>query len=155
MFVYVIATNTLYQVTDTPAIGEHLNDVRVLSNGDVRVVWAADESPTNEFEHDIHALTFTLVDPARSTSTTLSSSPNPSTSGQNVTFTATVTANVGTPTGSVTFNDGPNTVGTVNLDASGHATFTTSSLTVGSHSITAVYSGDATHDGSSSCPTTC
>src|SRR5271163_2923984 len=49
-----------------------------------------------------------------STSTTVSSSANPSTSGQSVTFTATVTGPSGStavPTGSVSFLDGTTTLG--------------------------------------------
>ena len=59
--------------------------------------------------------------------------------------TVTVTASgTGTPTGTVTFKAGATAPGPVTtLDASGQATFTTSALTVGSHSITAVYGGDA------------
>jgi hypothetical protein len=80
-----------------------------------------------------------------STSTALTSSANPSVSGQSVTFTATVSATApgtGTPTGSVTFKDGATTLGSgpVTLSA-GVATLQTSTLTPGSHSITAVYSG--------------
>jgi Bacterial Ig-like domain (group 3)/Autotransporter beta-domain/Immunoglobulin I-set domain len=76
-----------------------------------------------------------------STSATLVSSLNPSAVGQTVTFTATVTGN--SPTGSVTFKDGGATLGTATLGGSGQAMFSTSSLSIGSHSITAVYSGDA------------
>ena len=86
-----------------------------------------------------------------STATTLSSSANPSTINQSVTFTATVNVvapGAGTPTGSVTFNDGSNALATVPLSSNGTATFTTSTLTVNSHSITAVYSGDASFNGS-------
>ena len=86
-----------------------------------------------------------------STATTLSSSANPSTLSQSVTFTATVNVvapGAGTPTGSVTFNDGTNSLATVSLSSSGTATFTTSALAVNSHSITAVYSGDASFTGS-------
>jgi hypothetical protein len=84
------------------------------------------------------------------TSTSLSSSLNPSISGQSVTFTATVTSSAtGTPTGSVTFKDGTTTLGTGAL-SSGIAKFTTSTLAVGTHSITAVYGGDATSLGSTS-----
>ena len=78
------------------------------------------------------------------TSTALSSSANPSVSGQSVTFTATVTATApgsGTPSGTVTFKDGATTLGTGTL-SSGSATFTTNGLSVASHSITAVYAGD-------------
>jgi Big-like domain-containing protein/centrosomal CEP192-like protein/beta-propeller repeat-containing protein/ASPM-SPD-2-Hydin domain-containing protein/HYDIN/CFA65/VesB family protein len=78
------------------------------------------------------------------TSTLLSSSLNPSIFGQSVTFTATVkSSTTGTPTGTVTFKDGTTTLGTVALN-SGIAKLTTSTLTVGTHSITAVYGGDAT-----------
>lgn len=86
-----------------------------------------------------------------STATSLSSSANPSTISQSVTFTASVSVvapGAGTPTGSVTFNDGSNALGTVSLTSSGTATFTTSTLAVNSHSITAVYSGDASFNGS-------
>ena len=75
-------------------------------------------------------------------STTVASSLNPSTFGQGVTFTATVTASSGTPTGTVTFKNGTVTLGTGTLSG-GSATFTTATLTVGTHSITAVYNGDA------------
>jgi hypothetical protein len=78
------------------------------------------------------------------TSTSLSSSLNPSIFGQSVTFTATVkSSTTGTPSGTVTFKDGTTTLGAVAL-SSGIAKFTTSTLTVGTHSITAVYGGDAT-----------
>ena len=79
------------------------------------------------------------------TTTALTSSANPSVYGQAVTFTATVAAvspGGGTPTGTVTFKDGATILGTGTLDAGGRATFTTSSLAVGRHSITAVYGGD-------------
>jgi hypothetical protein len=74
-----------------------------------------------------------------SSTTTLTSSQNPSEFGKPVTFTATVTAGA---TGTVTFFDGATPLGTVPL-AGGTATFTTSSLAIGNHSITATYNGDA------------
>jgi len=88
-----------------------------------------------------------------STATLVSSSANPSLSGQSVTFTATVTAKspgAGTPTGTVTFKDGSSTLGTGTLNGSGQATFVTSTLAVGSHSISASYGGDANFNGSTS-----
>ena len=76
------------------------------------------------------------------TTTTVSSSVNPSDFGQSVTFTATVTASAGTPSGTVQFKDNGSNLGTaVSLNGSGVATFSTSSLTVGTHTITAEYSG--------------
>jgi RHS repeat-associated protein len=95
------------------------------------------------------ALTQTVnVDP---TTTTLTSSVNPSVFGQNVTFTARVTANIpgtGVPSGTVTFKDGSITLGTGTVFSNGLATFTTRALTVGNHSITASYASDARYAGS-------
>ncbi len=77
------------------------------------------------------------------TSTTLASSANPSTFGQSVTFTATVTSGFkGTPAGTVNFFDGTTSLGTSGLDGTGAASFTTASLAEGTHSITGTYSGD-------------
>src|SRR5262249_29543338 len=82
------------------------------------------------------------------TTTSVSSSDNPSTYGQSVTFTATV-ANVyscvgaDTPTGTVTFYDGANSIGTGTLDASGQTTVSICTLSVTTHSITAHYNVDS------------
>ena len=88
------------------------------------------------------------------TATALTSSANPSSFGQPVTFTATVTAqpgfDKGTPTGTVNFYDGTTNIGNSNLNGSGVATLTISTLSVGAHKITAVYGGDANFLGSSS-----
>jgi photosystem II stability/assembly factor-like uncharacterized protein len=75
------------------------------------------------------------------TTTTLSSSANPSTFGQSAVLTASVTASGGTPSGSVMFKEGPVLLGLGSLN-SGNATFSTAPLSVGSHVITAVYTGD-------------
>ena len=82
-------------------------------------------------------------------SVNLVSSLNPATAAKNVTFTATVTGNGGTPTGQVIFSDGATPLTTVSLNPSGIATYTTSSLAVGQHSITAAYQGDS-NDGAAS-----
>ena len=81
--------------------------------------------------------------------TALTSSANPSVFGQPITFTATVTAATGTPTGTVTFMDGAAALGTGTLDASGQATYT-GTLGVGTHFITAVYNGDPSNNPSTS-----
>jgi Big-like domain-containing protein len=88
------------------------------------------------------------------TATSLASSPNPSTFGQSVALTAVVSpmTGTGTPTGSVTFAEGATVLGSSTLDATGRATISTSSLTAGTHSLTARYNGDSTYSGSSSAP---
>ncbi len=86
--------------------------------------------------------------------TSLDSSANPSVIGQTVTFTATVSAAIagsGTPTGSVSFFDGTNNLGTVALNGD-VATLSTSHLTRGGHTISAVYSGDSGFGTSTSAP---
>src|SRR5262249_21771095 len=84
------------------------------------------------------------------TSTALTTSGSPSTFGQSVTFTATVTSGAGTPGGSVAFMEGAATLGTGNLDASGVATFSTSSLSAAGHPITAVSGATGNFAGSTS-----
>lgn len=78
------------------------------------------------------------------TSTTLTSAPNPSVFGESVVFTATVAATPpggGSATGTVAFTEGAATLATSPV-VGGQATMSVSSLPVGSHSITATYSGD-------------
>jgi Bacterial Ig-like domain (group 3) len=88
-----------------------------------------------------------------SSATSLTSSLNPSTYGQSVTFTATVSSSTTTPTGSVTFKNGATTLGSGTLSG-GHATYTTKTLGAGSHSITAVYAGNSNVNGSTSAALT-
>ena len=84
----------------------------------------------------------------------LSSSANPSTTGVSITLTATVTGNA--PSGPVNFKDGSTSIGgcsAVALAGSGNsrtATCATASLSVGTHSITAAYGGDANNAASTS-----
>lgn len=89
-----------------------------------------------------------IVNPAVTT-TVLVSSVNPSAPGQAVTFTATVTSGGITPAGTVSFNDGGAAIGSATL-AGGIATLTTSALTAGTHTITAVYAGNGTFKASTS-----
>ncbi len=83
------------------------------------------------------------------TTTALSSSLNPSTYGQSVTFTATVSSAGTTPTGTVTFKNGTKSLGSATL-SSGVAKLVTSTLAAGTSSITATYGGDTAHAGSTS-----
>jgi len=82
---------------------------------------------------------------ARTATTTVQSSLNPSELGEAVTFTATVapTSGAGTPTGNVVFTIDGATQPAAALDGSGKATLTLSDLTTGTHTIQASYGGDA------------
>jgi hypothetical protein len=71
----------------------------------------------------------------------LNSGPNPVLVTSAVTFTAGVSSSSGSPTGAINFYDSTALLATVAL-SQGAASFTTSGLAVGPHSITAVYSGD-------------
>ena len=109
------------------------------SNTITVVVTAQNGSTTGTY-----AITITR---AANSATALASSQNPSTFGQSVTFTATVTpASAG---GTVTFKDGATTIGTATI-GHGSGSIAVSNLSVGSHSLTAVYGGDSNYAGSTS-----
>ena len=92
-----------------------------------------------------------IVDVTKGSPTiTLTSSANPSTTNEPVTFTATVPAGV---TGTITFLENGNAVGTGTI-ANGQATLTTSTLPFGTQTITATYPGDASYNSASSAPLT-
>lgn len=80
-----------------------------------------------------------VVESGIATTETLTSSLNPAMAGQSVTFTAQLTAASGTPTGAIQFLDGTNLLSTQTVSGTGSATFSTNSLAVGSHTITATY----------------
>jgi sugar lactone lactonase YvrE len=73
----------------------------------------------------------------------LASSANPAPSGAMVVFTARVSGPTSTmPTGSITFTDSGTTLGSVTVDATGAASLSSSTLAVGTHTVTAGYTGD-------------
>jgi len=85
------------------------------------------------------------------TTTALVSSVNPSTFGQTVVLTATVTGGGGpAPAGNVMFVDGTTPIGTVALNGASEALLETPSLSVGSHSISAMYAGSGVYSASTS-----
>jgi hypothetical protein len=90
--------------------------------------------------------------PDHPSTTSLSSSQNPSSAGQSVTLTATITG--ASPSGTVNFKDGSTTIGSCVAQpvtiSSATTACATSSLGLGSHSITAVYGGDANNATSTS-----
>ena len=117
-----------------------LSGARGLAVGDFDGDGRLDLAVGNQFADFISVF---LLAPGKgliSTSTTLTSSPNPSNFGQSVTFTATVTAASGTPTGTVVFYDGSTSLGSATL-ANGSASLSISSLGAGSHPVKAAYQG--------------
>ena len=84
---------------------------------------------------------FALGVVAGGSSVAVISSAGTSSFGQAVTFKATVSSTVGTPTGTVIFRDDGALLATENVSA-GIASFTTADLAVGTHQIVASYSGD-------------
>jgi subtilase family serine protease len=106
----------------------------------VTAVYSGDSNVTG-----IQTETEVTVDSSEPTAMTLSSSAPSTPAGGAVTFTVQVSSTVTLrpPTGTITFMDGSTVLGTATLDAHGFASLTTSSLTGGTHSITANYGGDS------------
>jgi autotransporter-associated beta strand protein len=122
--------------TSTLALGSHT----------IKAVYAGTALETGNST----TIPYTISKIATNTALVSSTGPNPSVFGQQVTFTATVTASSGVPAGSVTFTaDTTTNLGTVNLDSNGQAKVSTSSLSAGSHTILATYGGNSSYQGSS------
>ncbi len=110
------------------------------SPGAYAIVPAA--SGTNLADYSLVTVNGTLTVTQATPAITVTSSESSAAVSAPVTFTATLTSSVGTPTGSVSFYDGTTLLGQGTLNA-GVATYSTSALAAGTHTITAVYSGDA------------
>ncbi len=89
-----------------------------------------------------------------SVSMVLTSTPNPSTFGKSVKFTARLTSNGGLPSGQpVTFSYNSATMGTANVNSYGVATFSTTTLPQGSDVVTAEYAGSVDYSSASATVT--
>ena len=94
---------------------------------------------------------FTQTVSLATSSTTLGASATVVQFSTQVTFTATVTGvPASTPTGNVAFEDGTTVLATVPVNTNGVATYVNSTLAAGTHTITAVYKGDADYASSTS-----
>jgi uncharacterized repeat protein (TIGR03803 family) len=125
----------------TPTDGADPSDTLILDSGSLY-------GTTMQGGSNGWGVVFEVNPGAKATATALTSAPNPSTSGEQVTFTAVVTP--APPDGElVSFMDGATLLGTGPL-TSGSATFATSALPVGMSQITAVYGGDSDFGGSTS-----
>jgi large repetitive protein len=123
-----------YTVSNLPA-GTSSNSITGVYNGDTNYL----SSTSNAINQVVMNTTVTSL--------SLSAGTNPSTIGQSLTIKATVTPS--SATGTITFFDGATQLNVANL-SSGAASYTTSALTAGAHSLTAVYSGDTGDAGSTS-----
>src|SRR5262249_53154645 len=73
--------------------------------------------------------------------------------GQPIALSATASGNApSAPSGRVPFLDGPTPIGSAAVDSSGHAALTVSTLTAGTHAITAEYDGDGNYIAAVSSP---
>jgi Glycoside hydrolase family 44/Bacterial Ig-like domain (group 3) len=113
---------------------------------------AAYSGDTNFAPSTSAAVSVTISAPAKiATTTSVLASATQLTAGQSVTFTAGVAPQSGTgvPTGSIAFFDGPAQIAVVSLNG-GAASCSSANLAVGTHTITAAYSGDSNYTASSS-----
>ena len=107
-------------------------------------ITAVYEGSANSTGSTSAALSEVVQAPLAATTTTLASDANPAVAGQSVAFTATVVVTgAQTVGGMVTFVEGGTVLGSAVVNSAGVATWSTSTLSVGSHSIVARYSGDA------------
>jgi hypothetical protein len=75
IYVLQLSTNRYFQLTNTPTINETLNDVTVLSDGSVRVVWQASD-PSDGVNNNIFGATFTIPAPPTCSATTVTLEAN-------------------------------------------------------------------------------
>ena len=99
------------------------------------------------------AANFSLTNSSSPTTVSLSGPGSTTVYGGPVLFVAMVVSSAGAPTGTVAFSDGGKPLGTSSLTGV-TASFTTSFLAAGAHSITASYSGDSNFTGSTSAALT-
>lgn len=135
-----VASNAAQLSVSSLAVGSH--SIAAKYNGDANV--AGSTSAT---------LTETIAQ--ATTAATVTSGTNPASFEQSVTFSVRIqSSSSGTPTGTVTLLDGSNSLGSSSSPSGGVAQFAISGLTVGSHSISATYTGDANFAGSTSAALT-
>jgi hypothetical protein len=127
----------VFSVISGPAT---LNGNALTITGAGSVIFAANQPGSSNYAAAPQVTETIPINKAQSV-VAVASSVNPVLVQDGITFTATVTSSVGTPTGAVTFLDGTTPLGTGTLSG-GVATFAISSLTAGSHTITASYGGD-------------
>jgi hypothetical protein len=123
------------------------------TNGAISAEYVGDPNFGNSVSNGVKQVVVTAT-----SSTTVTSSPNPSNPGQSVTFEAHVSAEYGNGApldGKVSFYDGSTLLGTTGIDQNGtnEAAIKISTLSAGTHNITATFEGTANYDSSSASMT--
>ena len=141
---FMLGTTTLgTQSLNSSGVAQFMTTTLPVGSDSITAVYSGDTNFSGSTSSAV-VVTVSTTPVKTATTTTLSASATTITAATSVTFTATVmpTSGTPTPTGTVTFKDGTTTLGTGAVNGSGVATYATSALSVGSHSITASYGGD-------------
>jgi len=134
---------------------ESFNTTALITSAPMTYSIVPSVSGTDIADYAVTTTSGTLTISQATTSAVVSSSALNSVTGLTVTFTATVSPSTsGTPTGSVSFYDGTTVLGPGTLVSPAIWSLSTSSLAVGSHNITAQYSGDTNFTTSTSAAIT-
>jgi hypothetical protein len=139
--VLLLANGSAALATSSLAVGTH----------SITASYAGDDS----FNGSASGTVNEMVTQAAATATLVPSPGNQSSYGQNVTFTGTISASAGgTPSGQVAFKDGNTALGSATLNPNGVATLVVHTLSAGTHTVAAVYSGDVNHPGGATATVT-
>jgi sugar lactone lactonase YvrE len=138
--VSTVAGTYVYTATPTGGTATTVTATTVLAAGSYTLNVSFTPTNTTTFKSATGSVTLTVT--KATPGVVLTSNSNPVLVQNSITLTATVSSSISTPTGTVSFLDGATAIGTGTVNSSGVATYSTAALAVGTHSITAVYSGD-------------
>jgi hypothetical protein len=144
-----VAGSYAYTATPSGGTATAVTSTTVLAAGTYTV--AVTFTPTDTTDYQSVSASVSLIVGKASPTVTLVSSQSSVLVTNPVTFTATASSTVSNPTGSINFLDGQTLLASVPL-TQGVATYMTSSLAVGGHSIAAAYTGDSNFVGVISSP---
>jgi len=142
---FMIGSTSLGSATTSSGVATLTTTMLPVATNSITAAYVGDSTYAGSTSNAVTVLVGTAT-----TSLRLASSLNPSTVGQAVTFTATVTgAYGGTATGTVTFSSGSTTLGSASLNGD-VATLSDSSLAMGTYNVVAAYGGDGNYQSSTS-----
>ena len=135
-----VAGTYVYTATPTGGTAATVTATTVLAAGSYTL--NVNFTPTDTTTYKTATGSVTLTVNKATPGVVLTSNSNPVLVQNSITLTATVSSSISTPTGTVSFVDGSTAIGSGTVNSSGVATYSTAALAVGTHTITAVYSGD-------------